>query len=205
MGDDAADDSLDAYRKRRRFDQTPEPPAARGSSESGRSFVVQKHEARRLHYDLRLELDGALLSWAVPKGPSLSPAERRLAVRTEDHPIAYGSFEGVIPDGQYGAGTVMVWDRGRWAPDGDPKAALDAGHLRFSLDGEKMRGRWHLVRTGRDSKRWLLIKGGDAEADEDDPARLIRERPRSVLSDRGMDAIARYLRGELDRELRDAA
>ena len=134
------------------------------------SFVIQKHAARRLHYDFRLELDGVLKSWAVPKGPSLDPGEKRLAVHVEDHPLEYGGFEGVIPRGQYGAGTALIWDRGIWTPlDPDPEAAYAKGNLKFALDGEKLHGRWALVRMGgkhggRDGENWLLIKERDAAA-----------------------------------------
>lgn len=156
---------LEPYRKKRNFAVTPEPtpeategPAVPGSL----SFVVQKHAARRLHYDVRLELDGALLSWAVPKGPSLVPSDKRLAVRTEDHPLAYGSFEGNIPPGEYGGGTVLLWDRGTWIPKGDPHRALLDGHLTFELFGERLRGGWHLVHTG--GEQWLLMKQRDRHA-----------------------------------------
>src|SRR5438045_1533208 len=136
---------LQVYRSKRKFEATPEP---RGSTvrTRGNQFVIQKHAARRLHYDLRLELDGAMKSWAVTRGPSLVPGEKRLAVQVEDHPIEYNEFEGTIPQGQYGGGTVMIWDRGEWLADGDPHKGLDKGHLDFSLEGEKLHGRWHLVR-----------------------------------------------------------
>src|ERR1700761_381321 len=128
--------ALETYHKKRDFDVTSEPRGKKGRS-SGHSFVVQKHDATRLHYDFRLELDGVLKSWAVAKGPSLVPGEKRLAVHVEDHPLDYGGFEGTIPDGQYGAGAVMVWDRGTWTSKGDPHAGLEKGHLEFTLDGEK--------------------------------------------------------------------
>ena len=131
----------------------------------GREFVVQKHAARRLHYDLRLEMDGVLKSWAVTKGPSLTVGEKRLAVRTEDHPIEYLNFEGNIPKGEYGAGSMIVWDRGRWEPEGDPQKGLAKGHLAFTLDGTRLKGRWHLVRmrprSGEKTEPWLLIKSDD--------------------------------------------
>src|SRR5512145_2734871 len=121
---------LEEYRRKRDFAKTPEPRPARATGrQSGLSYLIQKHDATRLHYDFRLELDGVLLSWAVTKGPSLNPADKRLAVRTEDHPLAYGTFEGTIPKGEYGGGTVMLWDRGSWEPEGDPHAALKKGHL----------------------------------------------------------------------------
>jgi bifunctional non-homologous end joining protein LigD len=149
---------LREYRRRRDFKRTPEPRGGIGGAGAG-SFVVQKHAARSLHYDFRLEHEGVLWSWAVPKGPSLDPRVKRLAVRTEDHPVEYGGFEGVIPPGEYGAGTVEIWDRGTWEPEeGDPARALEAGKLSFTLHGERLRGRWHLVRTQRG---WLLFKGRD--------------------------------------------
>ncbi len=150
------------------------------------SFVVQKHAARHLHYDFRLELDGVLVSWAVPKGPSLDPADKRLAVRVEDHPVAYGSFEGTIPAGQYGAGTVIVWDRGRWLPKGDPRAGLAAGKLEFELSGEKLTGTWELIRLKhRDGERqesWLLIKKRDEAARSSSDFDVVSAQPDSVLS-----------------------
>lgn len=162
--------TLAAYRRKRDFTRTPEPRGGAKSSQ-GWLFVVQKHAASRLHYDFRLELDGVLKSWAVPKGPSLDPGERRLAVQVEDHPIEYGAFEGTIPKGQYGAGTVQIWDRGTWAPVGDPHEGLRRGHLVFDLNGGKLTGRWVLIRIrGRadksGGKNWLLIKehdGGDSK------------------------------------------
>ncbi|MBS1121789.1 MAG: ATP-dependent ligase [Deltaproteobacteria bacterium] len=158
----------------------------------GNSFVIQKHAARRLHYDFRLELDGVLLSWSVPKGPSLSPKQRRLAVRTEDHPLDYASFEGIIPKGQYGGGTVAVWDRGTWEPEGDPREAMQQGRLTFTLHGDKLHGRWHLVRirseAGAKHESWLLFKGRDEAAD--DRADILRDQPASVISGRTLEQIA---------------
>lgn len=159
---------LDEYRRKRDFQKTPEPAgdaSRRDRRTRARLFCVQKHLASHLHYDLRLEHDGVLLSWAVPKGPSLDPADRRLAMQTEDHPLEYGTFEGVIPEG-YGAGIVMLWDRGTWAPEvADVDAALRKGELKFRLDGHKLKGSWVLVRTrgyGRGSQAsWLLIKHRD--------------------------------------------
>ena len=139
-----ADKPLKKYAEKRDFARTPEPIASRGGSD-GRDFVVQKHAARRLHYDLRLELDGVLKSWAVTKGPSLTVGKKRLAVRTEDHPIEYLTFEGNIPKGQYGGGSMIVWDRGKWEPEGDPHKGARKGHLAFTLDGARLKGRWHLV------------------------------------------------------------
>lgn len=177
---------FEEYGKKRDFQRTPEPrgdaagmskrgTASRpGAKSQGLAFVIQKHASRRLHYDLRLELDGVLLSWACPKGPSLDPSEKRLAVRVEDHPLEYGEFEGTIPDGEYGAGTVEVWDRGMWVPEEEPHAALAAGKLAFRLDGEKLRGRWALVHMrGRDTggrQNWLLIKERDDNARHPHPA-----------------------------------
>ena len=139
--------ALEVYRKKRDFKISPEPSGGvvkrRGTK---LAFVVQKHAARRLHYDFRLELDGVLLSWAIPKGPSLDPDDKRLAMHVEDHPIEYGTFEGVIPKGQYGGGTVMLWDQGTWTPEGDPNEGYRKGKLKFTLDGRKLHGGWSLVR-----------------------------------------------------------
>jgi bifunctional non-homologous end joining protein LigD len=154
--------ALERYRQKRDFGITPEPRgriAAQRASEL--AYVIQKHAASHLHYDFRLELGGVLLSWAVPKGPSLDPHERRLAMRIEDHPLEYGGFEGVIPPQQYGAGTVMLWDRGTWTPEEDPVAAYRRGRLKFELDGAKLKGGWLLIRTHsskyNDGKQaWLL-------------------------------------------------
>ena len=192
--------SLDTYRKKRDFTKTPEPSPS-GSSEAaptGRlSFVVQKHAASRLHYDFRLEWAGALKSWAVPKGPSLDPADRRLAVHVEDHPLDYGEFEGVIPAGQYGGGTVVLWDRGEWLPAGDdPGRDLERGKLDFELRGEKLRGRWRLVRMGgaagrEEADNWLLLKRTDQEAAPGSGERWVDERPESVATGRTLEEIAR--------------
>src|ERR1700756_3393368 len=160
--------ALEEYKRKRDFRKTPEPPGVAAPNEKaseGLSFVIQKHAARRLHYDFRLELDRVLKSGAGPKGPSLDPGEKRLAVHVEDHPLDYGEFEGRIPEGEYGAGSVIVWDRGRWLPVGDPHKGLAKGHLEFELKGSKLRGRWHLVHMkGRDKggkENWLLIKADD--------------------------------------------
>src|SRR5215203_5224881 len=133
-------DSLKSYRAKRDFTRTPEPAEGGTRSDKALSFVVQKHDARNLHYDFRLELDGVLLSWAVPKGPTLDPSVKRLAMEVEPHPIEYGDFEGTIPKGEYGGGTVMVWDRGTWTPEGDPRKDLAKGRLSFSLHGQKLKG-----------------------------------------------------------------
>ncbi len=158
---------LHEYRRKRDFQKTDEP-AGRRSVKGGWQYLIQKHAASRLHYDFRLELDGVLKSWAVPKGPSLDPNVKSLAVHVEDHPIEYGSFEGVIPQGQYGGGTVMLWDRGTWEPEGDAAEAYQQGKLVFRLAGERLKGRWALIRmggkAGQDGKNWLLKKIDDEEA-----------------------------------------
>jgi bifunctional non-homologous end joining protein LigD len=173
---------LQRYREMRDFSITPEPRgAARGAPGKRLRYSIQRHAATRLHYDFRLELDGVLKSWAVPKGPSLDPADKRLAVQTEDHPLEYGEFEGVIPEKQYGAGEVLLWDRGAWMPeDDDPAQALRKGRLHFRLDGEKLRGRWVLTRTrgAEDKPQWLLIKRSDEDATPG--VDITRERPESV-------------------------
>ena len=185
--------ALDLYRRKRKFDVTPEPRGRRTRTR-GDSFVVQKHAARRLHYDFRLELDGVLKSWAVTKGPSLVPGDKRLAVEVEDHPLDYGEFEGTIPKGQYGGGTVMLWDRGRWIPDGDPHAGYKKGHLDFVLEGDKLKGRWHLVRMrprqGDKHANWLLIKAEDAEARESGNPDILEEATLSVATGRSLEEIA---------------
>ncbi|MGA7230615.1 MAG: DNA ligase D, partial [Xanthobacteraceae bacterium] len=185
--------ALDLYRKKRKFGVTAEPRGRKGRR-GGNRYVIQKHAARRLHYDLRLELDGVMKSWAVTRGPSLDPGEKRLAVHVEDHPIEYNSFEGTIPQGEYGGGTVMIWDRGRWIPEGDPHKGYAKGHLDFLLEGKKLHGRWHLVRMrGRDRDRhenWLLIKGRDDEARNGRGGDILEQQPLSVASGRSMDEIA---------------
>jgi len=186
----AADDTLSDYRRKRRFTETPEPAGKIGRPTEGeqaeRVFVIHKHGARRLHYDLRLELDGVLKSWAVPKGPSLDPSEKRLAVHVEDHPIDYGPFEGSIPKGEYGAGAVIVWDAGTWEPLGDAVAGLAKGELKFRLHGRKLNGGWVLVRLRGDEDQWLLIKEKDraARPGGDD---LLAARPESVISGRTLE------------------
>lgn len=163
---------LTTYRAKRDFKATPEPkgsvPPRAGKSKP--IFVVQKHQASHLHYDFRLEWNGTLISWAVPKGPSLNPAVKRLAMQVEDHPLDYASFEGVIPEGNYGGGTVMVWDRGTWEAESDPDEALERGEIKFRLHGKKLRGSWVLVRTRRlgNKPSWLLIKHKDRYASEKD-------------------------------------
>jgi bifunctional non-homologous end joining protein LigD len=154
---------LTEYHRKRRFEATPEPEGAVAAARGAPRFVVQEHHASRLHWDFRLEMDGVMRSWAVPKGPSLDPADKRLAVLVEDHPVEYADFEGVIPEGQYGAGTVMVWDRGTYAcREGDPAEAFRRGKLTLDLSGEKLRGEFHFVGTKRNEGRdWLLFKGKD--------------------------------------------
>src|SRR5947207_2082398 len=161
---------LQEYRRKRRFKETPEPPP-KVESKSGHRFVVQKHRASHLHYDFRLEMEGVLKSWAVPKGPSLNPADKRLAMMVEDHPVSYFHFEGVIPPGNYGAGAVMVWDTGAWEPLGNASAMLRDGDLKFRLQGEKLKGDFVLARMrsrrpGSKGTEWLLIKKRDAHAVE---------------------------------------
>jgi bifunctional non-homologous end joining protein LigD len=185
--------ALEVYRKKRKFNVTAEPRGRKGAA-GGNRYVIQKHAARRLHYDLRLEMDGVMKSWAVTRGPSLDPGEKRLAVHVEDHPIDYNSFEGTIPEGEYGGGTVMIWDRGRWIPEGDPHKGYAKGHLDFVIDGKKLHGRWHLVRMReRDRDRhenWLLIKGRDDESRSTREGDILEEQPLSVTSGRSMDEIA---------------
>lgn len=181
---------LETYNRKRDFSKTSEPKGRKTGTRrsTGNSFVIQKHAARRLHYDFRLEMDGVLKSWAVAKGPSLVAGNKRLAVQTEDHPLDYGGFEGTIPKGEYGGGTVIVWDRGRWTPLGDPRKAFAKGHLEFELDGEKLGGRWHLIRmAGKPREKrenWLLIKGEDEAARPEGAADILDERPESVKTGR---------------------
>lgn len=185
--------SLSRYHAKRHFARTPEPRGIVASGQ-GRSFVIQKHAARRLHYDFRLEWGGTLKSWAVPKGPSLDPGDKRLAVRVEDHPLEYGGFEGVIPKGEYGAGAVIVWDRGTWYPEGDPAKADAKGHLNFVLDGEKLHGAWSLVRLGgrgnTAGKNWLLIKRSDRGAKPGRRRSIVDAEPDSAASGRAIEDVA---------------
>jgi bifunctional non-homologous end joining protein LigD len=198
---------LEEYRRKRDFGKTPEPgpePPAPGAQAGGGRFVVQRHRATRLHYDFRLEIGGVLVSWAVPKGPTLDPGVRRMAVHVEDHPIEYLDFEGVIPKGQYGGGDVIVWDWGTWTPDPetpDPERAIEDGELKFRLEGEKLRGRYTIVRTsgrGRraaerraarddgDADQWLLIKKRDEAAIDGWDA---EDHPKSVKTGRTNDEV----------------
>lgn len=189
--------ALREYRRKRRFDVTAEPagsPAGRTRRGKSLSFVVQKHRASHLHYDLRLEWNGVLLSWAVPKGPSLDPTVKRLAMAVEDHPLEYSGFEGIIPEGEYGGGTVMVWDRGTYVPDQpDVGQSLRKGEIKFTLQGKKLRGSWVLVRTrdraptDRPGRNWLLIKHRDEAASDEE---ITESQPRSVLSQRLLFEIA---------------
>jgi len=185
---------LKTYQAKRKFGVTAEPKG-KVARRQGHAFVIQKHAARRLHYDLRLELDGVMKSWAVTRGPSLVSGEKRLAVQVEDHPIDYNKFEGTIPKGEYGGGTVMVWDRGSWQPQEDPHKGLRKGHLSFTLDGEKLHGLWHLVRMhrrrGERRDNWLLIKAHDEAAREAGVKDVLEQKSRSVVSGRSMDEIAK--------------
>src|SRR5213594_3524738 len=175
----AGPDPLAPYRAKRSLDRTPEPGArpATAAPSPGGLFVVHMHAARRLHWDLRLEMDGVLRSWAVPKGPSPNPADKRLAVHVEDHPLEYGDFEGIIPDGNYGAGAVIVWDRGVWVPLEDPHQGMEKGKLLFELRGYKLHGKWTLVKLKKGEKEWLLIKEKDGYVADDGAIP-----PQSVLS-----------------------
>lgn len=214
--DTGAQEALAEYRRRRDFTLTSEPAGGAAPAASGRPvFVIQKHDASRLHYDFRLEMGGVLKSWAVPKGPSLDPADKRLAVMTEDHPLEYAAFEGTIPQGEYGGGTVMLWDFGWWEPDldwiregkgtarktlpagdpseagptVDPEAALEAGELKIILHGHKLTGSWALVQMkGRGAKNWLLLKHRDKEARSGHS--VVDTLPDSVLTGRSLDEIA---------------
>lgn len=180
---------LQEYIRKRNFKHTPEPAGKKiFNSAKKRIFVVQEHAASHLHYDFRLELNGVLLSWAVPKGPSLNPADKRLAVHVEDHPLDYATFEGVIPRGQYGGGTVMVWDIGRWAPIDDPVSSYKAGKLEFQLTGKKLKGLWALIRMKNNERNWLLIKKSDEKAQAEGVA-IIRAKPLSALTGRSMAQI----------------
>ncbi len=180
--------SLKDYDKKRRFNKTPEPGPLKKTSRSGRIYVIQKHRASHLHYDFRLEADGVLKSWAVPKGPSLDPSVKRLAMQVEDHPVDYAKFEGVIPEGEYGGGTVMVWDYGTYQPEetDDVSAAVRKGELKFSLKGKKLQGSWALVRTR--GRQWLLIKHRDQFSAEGIDVEEVA--PASILTRRMLAEIA---------------
>jgi bifunctional non-homologous end joining protein LigD len=197
--------SLVKYREKRDFERTSEPS---GETKAGKAakrsliFVVQKHRASQLHYDFRLEFHGVLLSWAVPKGPSLDPSTKRLAMQVEDHPIDYASFEGVIPEGEYGGGTVMVWDKGTWTAESeDVAAALKKGDLKFNLQGKKLHGSWVLVRTrgfgsSKADRSWLLIKHRDRFSSSKD---ITAEKPRSAVTGRLLSDIAREEGGDVEK------
>ncbi len=185
--------SLKEYHKKRDFRRTREP---RGNVVRKQDwlFVIQKHDASRLHYDFRLQLGGVLKSWAVPKGPSLDPKVKRLAMHVEDHPVEYGEFEGIIPAGEYGGGTVMLWDRGWWEAEGDAEAGYRAGKLKFRLHGKKLNGQWLLVRRGGRSERgneWLLFKVNDEEAVPETEGSIAEQAPRSVKTGRTLEQIAK--------------
>ncbi|MGC4069057.1 MAG: DNA polymerase ligase N-terminal domain-containing protein [Polyangiaceae bacterium] len=186
--------ALARYRSKRHFDRTPEPSGSETTKKDRASrapphFVVQKHAAKRLHYDFRMEHEGVLLSWAVPKGPSHDPKVKRLAVETEPHPMGYGSFEGTIPKGEYGAGSVIVWDHGTYASKGDFSAGYTKGHLSFELHGQKLHGAWHLVRTNRPKDAWLLFKATDDFSKPDDTT--VDDAPASVLTGRTVESVER--------------
>jgi bifunctional non-homologous end joining protein LigD len=185
--------ALERYREKRDFNATPEPKGRKGRRK-GQSFVIQKHAARRLHYDFRLEMDGVLRSWAVTRGPSLVAGDKRLAVHVEDHPLEYGEFEGTIPKGEYGGGSVLLWDRGTWAPIGDAAKGYAKGHLEFELQGVKLHGRWYLIRMqgkpGETRENWLLIKADDAAARPEGAPDILEEQPLSVTTGRGIADLA---------------
>ena len=200
---------LTEYQRKRRFNVTSEPSgdkpekkrAVSAKKKKALGYVIQKHRATALHYDFRLEWNGVLLSWAVPKGPSLDPAVKRMAMPTEDHPIDYAKFEGIIPEGEYGGGTVMIWDNGTWRPEvDDVDKAMKKGELKFSLQGKKLQGSWVLVRLrprGEDKRAgWLLIKHRDEYASTRD---IAEEEPRSVISKRILVEIARDEGGNLEK------
>ena len=189
---------LKEYEQKRDFGKTAEPQAkARLDGPAEAVFVVQKHKSTRLHYDFRLEVDGVLKSWAIPKGPSLNPSQKRLAVMVEDHPYDYKDFEGVIPQGEYGAGTVMIWDEGAYAvAEGDPAGALEAGVMKFELDGKKLKGTFSLVHTrmGGKDQNWLLIKGKDDHAGREGD--ILEEEPDSARTGRSLEQITEQEPGE---------
>lgn len=196
--------ALTEYRRKRRFDVTSEPSGEkkpRARRQKALAFVVQKHRASQLHYDFRLEWKGVLLSWAIPKGPSLDPSVKRMAMPTEDHPLEYAKFEGIIPEGEYGGGTVMIWDQGTWTPEvPDVDAALKKGDLKFTLHGKKLKGSWVLVRLrprpGESRASWLLIKHRDEYATTED---VTESQPRSVVTGRVLVEIARDEGGNLEK------
>jgi DNA ligase D-like protein (predicted 3'-phosphoesterase) len=190
----AKTDALRAYREKRDFRRSPEPRGTRGRGrKKAPRFVIQKHDATSLHYDFRLETEGVLKSWAVPKGPSTDPREKRLAMPTEDHPLAYADFEGVIPEGEYGAGTVIVWDYGSYRNLGEEpvERALEQGHATVWLEGEKLRGGYALTRIGKGKReRWLLVKMDDEGADR--RRNPVSSQPESVLSGKTIEQVAKH-------------
>ncbi len=196
--------SLEKYQQKRNFQISPEPSGKSNVAKTTKQhllYVIQKHRASQLHYDFRLEFNGVLLSWAIPKGPSLDPSVKRLAMQVEDHPLEYGNFEGAIPEGEYGGGTVMVWDSGEWIPESpEVEKALQKGELKFTLLGKKLRGSWVLVQTrgfgSKPERSWLLIKHRDKYASRAD---ITVEKPRSVLSRRLLADIARENGGDVEK------
>ncbi len=181
-------DPLKKYKEKRDFDKTPEPVSSKKKAFDSQRFVVQKHDASKLHYDFRLEVNGVLKSWAIPKGPSTDPSQKRLAIPTEDHPIDYINFEGIIPEGNYGAGIVIVWDTGTYKnkENVDMAQSIDKGHVDIVLEGEKLKGGYALIHTGRGNRKfWLLLKKKDDRANSKDD--ILIERPESVLSERRIE------------------
>lgn len=191
-----AADRLETYREKRDFTKTSEPAGANKLAGKGNAYLIQKHEARNLHFDLRLEYKGVLKSWAIPRGPSMDPGDKRLAVRTENHPIEYSSFEGSIPKGQYGAGTVMLWDEGTWEPAGDPDEGFKQGKLKFAIHGKRLQGSFALVRLRSDTGRkqgkenWLLIKEKDEHARPGEGGDFVESQLTSIHSGLAMGEIA---------------
>lgn len=183
--------ALESYQHKRRNSASPEPAGGGGGADPGRIFVIQKHQASRLHYDFRLRIGDVLASWAVPKGPSTAANDKRLAIRTEDHPLEYADFEGVIPEGEYGGGTVLIWDRGPYEPleDDTPRKALEKGSFKFNLKGQKLSGGYALVRTRKESgeEQWILFKTDDEMADA--RRNPVSTEPDSVASGRSMEQI----------------
>lgn len=183
--------TLKQYNKKRNFTKSPEPKGKRKAG-SKYLFVVQKHAASHLHYDFRLELDGVLLSWAIPKGPCLDPTVKRLAMQVEDHPVEYGQFEGIIPEGEYGGGTVMLWDIGKWIPqDEHPAVSYKKGHLQFILRAKKLNGLFNLIRLESNDKSWLLIKGQDRYALPISNYDILQKKPNSVLTGMSIEEISK--------------
>jgi len=190
--------ALEDYKKKRKFDKTPEP-SGEVKPEGGFTYAIQKHKASTLHYDLRLEMEGVLKSWSIPKGPSTDPSQKKLAIPTEDHPLDYADFEGKIPEGQYGAGTVIVWDKGTYRSlkeDVSPKQALDQGKLEIFIEGQKLKGAYVLIKTGRKGefeKRWLFIKMKDEHADA--RRNPVSTEPGSVISGKTVEDLAKEMDG----------